>query len=220
VSHFSRALGLALTFILLAIACAPAAPPAPGQAVAKQGTPTPRESSRPPTSTPREAPTPEPREHNTPTPVAKIADDIKITTVVDGVLLPMSMRFAPDGRLFFNEVSKGTVRIMGADGVLQDEPFVTLKVAKRKEMGALGLALHPDFATNHWVYVFYSQSKGDSDDPDDNRIVRFTERDGLATERTVIFKGASNRNLLPQWRAHRVRARRQAVCDDRRRQPG
>lgn len=186
--RISRALGLALTFIFLAIACVPAAPTPPAQPVAKQETPSTRESSRPATSTPRPAPTPEPREHNTPTPVAKIADDIKITTVLDGVMLPMSMRFAPDGRLFFNEVTKGTVRIMGADGILQDEPFVTLKVAKRKEMGVLGLALHPDFATNRWVYVFYSQSKGDSDDPDDNRIVRFTERDGLATERTVIFK--------------------------------
>jgi glucose/arabinose dehydrogenase len=108
--------------------------------------------------------------------------------VLDGVMLPMALRFAPDGRLFFNEVSKGTVRIARPDGTLQDEPFVTLKVAKRKEMGALGLALDPDFATNHFVYVFYSQSKGDSDEPDDNRIVRFTERDGLATDRTVIIK--------------------------------
>ena len=62
------------------------------------------------------------------------------------------------------------------------------KVAQRKEMGALGLALDPDFATNHWVYVFYSQAKNDNGDPQDNRIVRFTERDGKATEQTPIFK--------------------------------
>ena len=54
-------------------------------------------------------------------------------------------------------------------------------------MGAIGLALHPDFAQNHWVYVFYSEAKNDLGDPDDNRIVRFTERDGKATERTRII---------------------------------
>ena len=183
----SRAIGLAIAVALLVMACAPAVPAGPSAASSTDTTPT-AERARAATATPRPAPTPEPREHNTPTPVAKVADDIKTTTVLDGVLLPESIRFAPDGRMFFNEVSKGAVRIMGADGVLQEQPFVSLKVAQRKEMGALGLALDPSFATNHWVYVFYSQAKNDAGDPDDNRVVRFTERDGLATDRTVIIK--------------------------------
>jgi glucose/arabinose dehydrogenase len=187
VPSLSRAIGLAIAVALLVMACAPAAPAGPPAASSTDATPT-TERARAATATPRLAPTPEPREHNTPTPVAKVADDIKITTVLDGVLLPESIRFAPDGRMFFNEVSKGAVRIMGADGVLQEQPFVSLKVAQRKEMGALGLALDPNFATNHWVYVFYSQAKNDAGDPDDNRVVRFTERDGLATDRTVIIK--------------------------------
>jgi glucose/arabinose dehydrogenase len=145
------------------------------------------ERGRPATATPEPLATPEPREHNTPTPVAQVASDIKLTTVIDGVLIPMAMQFAPDGRMFFNEVSKGVVRILNADNSLREEPFVRLRVAQRKEMGVLGLALHPDFATNHWVYVFYSEAKNDNGDPDDNRIVRYTERDGLATERTRII---------------------------------
>src|SRR5262249_2038248 len=132
--------------------------------------------------------TPETKEHNTPTPVAQVAPDITLTPVVEGVLVPMSMQFAPDGRLFFNEVSKGTVRIVGTDGTLQEGPFVQLRGARRPEMGALGLALDPSFATNHYVYVFYSQAKNDNGDPEDNRIVRFTERDGRAADRTIIIK--------------------------------
>jgi glucose/arabinose dehydrogenase len=183
--------------VLLIAACGPPAPPGPPRptatpaAQAAAPTDQPREGAdrgRAGTPTPLPPATPETREHNTPTPVAQIAPDIRITPVVEGVLVPMSMQFAPDGRMFFNEVSKGTVRILGADGTLQDEPFVQLRVARRKEMGALGLVLDPDFATNHWVYVFYSQARNDNGDPDDNRIVRFTERDGLATERTIIIK--------------------------------
>jgi glucose/arabinose dehydrogenase len=195
-----RALALAITIALTVTACAPT-PPAPPAAsapaaptpVAKaapvasaQATDTP-ERERPGTPTPEPMRTPEPRERNTPTPVTAVAPDIKITPIVDGVLIPISMQFAPDGRMFFNEVSKGTVRILNADGTLQDEPFTQLRVARRKEMGAIGLAIHPNFTTHHWVYVFYSEAKNDLGDPDDNRIVRFTERDGLATERTRII---------------------------------
>ena len=192
-----RALALAITIALTVTACAPTPPAAPAPAAptpaakaapvaSAQATDTP-ERERPGTPTPEPMRTPEPRERNTPTPVAAVAPDIKITPIVDGVLIPISMQFAPDGRMFFNEVSKGTVRILNADGTLQDEPFTQLRVARRKEMGAIGLAIHPNFTTNHWVYVFYSEAKNDLGDPDDNRIVRFTERDGLATERTRII---------------------------------
>jgi len=193
-----RALGLAIALALSIIACTPASSPgAPSSGPTSVATVTPvaaeqpengSERARPGTPTPKPPATPEPRQHNTPTPVTQVASDISISPVVEGVLVPMAMQFAPDGRMFFNEVSKGTVRIMLADGSLQEEPFVQLRVARRTEMGALGLALDPEFAANHWVYVFYSQARNDNGDPEDNRIVRFTERDGLATERTVIIK--------------------------------
>src|SRR5439155_15549880 len=134
---------------------APTGPPAgPTVAATKPDSAAKPERTATAAPTPRPIDTPETKEHNLATPVAVIPADIKITTVLEGVLVPMSMRFAPDGRLFSNEVSKGTVRILGADGMLQEEPFVTLKVAQRKEMGALGLALDPSFSSNHWVYVF------------------------------------------------------------------
>lgn len=200
--HLPRASGFLLVIVLLLAACTPAAPSAPTVAAAPTAVP----ASSAPTAVAKAAPTntsvpketgtplpeppatPEPREHNTPTPIAQTAPDITIRPVVEGVLVPMAMRFAPDGRMFFNEVSKGTVRILRADGTLQEEPFVQLRVAQRKEMGALGLALHPDFANNHWVYIYYSQAKNDIGDPDDNRIVRYTERDGVATDRTPIIR--------------------------------
>ena len=191
--RWPRTLSALLALLILGVACTAAPAPAPTAKPAAESNPTekPNTSSdrgRQATPTPKPPATPEPRERNTPTPVAQVASDIKLTPIVDGVLVPMSMQFAPDGRMFFNEVSKGTVRILLTDGTLQEEPFVQLRVARRTEMGALGLALSPEFATNHWVYVFYSQAKNDNGDPEDNRVVRFTERDGQATERTVIIK--------------------------------
>ena len=108
----------------------PAASPAPTSAAAKPAPPASngqpaqaagpteqaRESSdrgRNATATPEPPATPEIKEHNTPTPIAQVAPDISLRPVVEGVLVPMAMTFAPDGRMFFNEVSKGTVRILG-----------------------------------------------------------------------------------------------------------
>jgi glucose/arabinose dehydrogenase len=110
----------------------------------------------------------------------------RVDLFVDGVAFPSALQFAPDGRLFFNEVRDGRVRIASPTGRLQPEPFVVLPVAPGLEQGALGLALDPDFAENHWVYVFYSEADAEGR-PVRNRVVRFTERDGRATEATAIL---------------------------------
>src|SRR5262245_2323247 len=69
--------------------------------------------------------------------------------------IPWAMAFAPDGRLFFTE-RPGRVRIY-ANGQLLSAPALTLNdVFTTGESGALGLALHPDFATNHLVYLTYT----------------------------------------------------------------
>ena len=43
-------------------------------------------------------------------------------TYLDGVQLPVSLQFAPDGRLFFVEVNKGQVRV-AQNGVLRESPL-------------------------------------------------------------------------------------------------
>lgn len=103
---------------------------------------------------------------------------------LDGLALPVSLEFAPDGRLFFVEVNKGQVRV-AEGGRLRDQPFITLEVAQGSEHGMLGLVLHPRFADTRWLYVYYTvpDRKGK---PDFNRVVRFTERDGVGTDMVTI----------------------------------
>jgi aldose sugar dehydrogenase len=119
--------------------------------------------------------------------MAQVPRGITVTPFIEGVQVPAALAFAPDGRLFFAEVKRGAVRIADAAGRLQPEPFVELKVATRREQGILGLALDSDFATNHYVYIFFTQARNDAGEPQENRVVRYTERDGLATERTRIL---------------------------------
>ncbi len=68
------------------------------------------------------------------------------------------MVFAPDGRMFYAEQFTGAIRVISADGKLQEAPFARVSVANwlSLDWGLTGLALDPDFKANHYVYAFYT----------------------------------------------------------------
>ena len=105
-------------------------------------------------------------------------------TVAEGLEVPWELAFAPDGRIFVTE-RPGRIRIV-QDGVLQDEPFVTLEqVVSESESGLMGLALHPDFANNGHLFVCYTYRNEDGDLR--NRVARLTEHNGAGTDHQTIL---------------------------------
>ena len=85
---------------------------------------------------------------------------IQLVEVASGLSDPVGVAFPPDGsgRIFYISNS-GTIGIVHADGSSEPEPFLDLSatVALRPgEQGLLGLAFHPDFATNGKFYVHYN----------------------------------------------------------------
>ena len=65
------------------------------------------------------------------------------------------MAFAPDGRIFVAELG-GRLRVI-KNGALLATPFVTLNVAPGGgERGLAGVVLDPNFASNHYVYLYYT----------------------------------------------------------------
>jgi glucose/arabinose dehydrogenase len=81
---------------------------------------------------------------------------------------PTAMTFAPDGRLFVLE-QQGRVRIV-KNGALLQQPFVTVTTQAVGERGLLGIALDPQFATNGYVYLYYTATSPTLH----NRVSRFT----------------------------------------------
>jgi len=81
---------------------------------------------------------------------------------------PTAMAFAPDGRLFVCQQG-GQLRVI-KNGSLLSTPFVSLAVDFSGERGLLGIAFDPNFATNHYLYVYYTVATS----PVHNRISRFT----------------------------------------------
>jgi glucose/arabinose dehydrogenase len=92
-----------------------------------------------------------------------------VESVVAGTLSnPTSMTLAPDGRFFVTEQG-GDLEII-KNGQKLGSPFVHVSVNSSGERGLLGVALDPDFATNQFVYVYYTTSAA----PIHNRVSRFT----------------------------------------------
>jgi glucose/arabinose dehydrogenase len=97
-----------------------------------------------------------------------------------------SMAYAPDGRLFFSEKNTGLIRIIQNSKVLP-EPFVRIvDHFVNWEQGLLGITIDPKFIQNHFVYLYYTTLDKNTGDVY-GRVVRFTEKDGKAIDRTVLL---------------------------------
>jgi len=101
---------------------------------------------------------------------------------------------AGDGRLFIAEQS-GTLRL-AVNGALQSMPVLTLTVDDQNERGLLGVALHPAFDSNGFIYVYYTSTSGTVH----NRVSRFTVSGNVASpaSESVLIDlpslGATNHN--------------------------
>lgn len=115
-------------------------------------------------------------------------------SVAKGLEIPWALDFLFDGSIIFTERS-GRVRLIDTkDGLLQDPLLTISDVAHVGEGGLLGIAVHPDFVTNRFIYVYYTYKDGENLV---NRVVRFKKRDkSLGDEKIIIdgIPGAANHN--------------------------
>ena len=91
-------------------------------------------------------------------------------------------------RLFVAEEA-GKVRIVKPDGTLATFLDISSKVDITGERGLLGIAFDPNFATNHYVYLYYTR-KATTTTPVHNRVVRVTASGdaAIAGSEVLIFR--------------------------------
>jgi glucose/arabinose dehydrogenase len=94
---------------------------------------------------------------------------------------------APDGRIFVAEQG-GSLRVV-KNGALLPTPFVNLTVDATGERGLIGVATHPDFATNRLVYVYYTRINGTLRN---NRISRFVATGDVVTSPEQVLLDLPN----------------------------
>ena len=98
---------------------------------------------------------------------------IELEPIASGLVAPVQLKAAPDGsgRLFVVDQS-GKIRIIRPDGTLVATPFLDVTAimaplnAGYDERGLLGLAFHPQYATNGRFFVHYTAPRtGNPGDP-------------------------------------------------------
>lgn len=117
--------------------------------------------------------------------VEPVGGEFRLEPVLSGLAVPVSMAMAPDGRVFYNELLTGNVRIVDiVSGVwrLRPTPFYHVDVGQGRDQGLLGIVLDPNFTTNHYVYIYYVTRDGKK-----NRLIRLKEVNGEGTEETLIL---------------------------------
>ena len=128
--------------------------------------------------------------------MASLPNDF-VETPIGGLLSATAMALHPDGRIFVCQQT-GELRVI-KNGAVLPTPFVTLNVDSDGERGLLGVAFDPNYATNRFVYVYYTATTPTTH----NRVSRFTanaanEDVAVAGSEVVILDletlGATNHN--------------------------
>ncbi len=98
---------------------------------------------------------------------------ITLDLFASGFTSPVDLQNAGDDRLFVVE-KRGVIKVLNADGTTNATPFLDIQdrvftpTNSFDERGLLGLAFHPDYETNGYFYVHYS------DNSEDTQISRFS----------------------------------------------
>jgi glucose/arabinose dehydrogenase len=143
-------------------------------------------------------------------PAWALPDNFWYENTIEGLQLPTAVQFARDGRVFIAE-KRGVIKVY--DDLRDTEPtvFADLRTAVHNHLdrGLLGLALHPEFPDQPYVYITYAYDGGmdvddaprwgtpDADDdpcpsspgcPVSARLSRLTADGDFAVEETVLIR--------------------------------
>ena len=86
-----------------------------------------------------------------------IDPNLSVKTVVSGLSQPTSLAFIGNNDFFIFEKNTGKVQRV-TNGIVQSPPPLDLAVNSGSERGGLGIALHPNFAFNGYVYLYWTES--------------------------------------------------------------
>jgi glucose/arabinose dehydrogenase len=95
---------------------------------------------------------------------------------------PTTIRFAPDGRLFYTELFSGRIMVYPNGTAPVPTVWATVPIATGGERGLLGMTFHPDWPDSPYIYVFHSRPN-----PIYNRVARLRDQGGVGVNYTVLF---------------------------------
>jgi len=112
------------------------------------------------------------------------AGAVRVESVASGLDNPWGLAFLPDGRMLVTE-KPGRLRIVSAESRISEPLGGIPKVISQGQGGLLDVALDPDFASNRFVYISYSEpGEGGAS----TAVARGRLGDGALQDVQVIFR--------------------------------
>lgn len=105
---------------------------------------------------------------------------VRDETIVTDLTIPWSIAFLPEGDMLVTERPGTLIRISRQD----QARYPIQGVLHRGEGGLLGIALHPDFASNRFVYLYMTTTDTDTVT---NRVERYRFSGDELTDRVTII---------------------------------
>jgi glucose/arabinose dehydrogenase len=118
--------------------------------------------------------------------------DIPLVSVLAKNLdTPWALAFTPDDAILVTE-RPGRIRIIDKNGNLDPTAINVEGVSEVGEGGLLGIAVHPNYNSNHYIYLYYTSQNGSQIK---NQVVRYRLNGYALTDKKVIINnipGAAN----------------------------
>lgn len=103
--------------------------------------------------------------------------DIEI--VATNLRVPWEIAFLPSGEMLVTERAGNLVKLSESKIRIPIED-----VFQEEESGLMGMALHPRFAENNWIYIYYTLKKQGKTI---NRVLRYRLQDNILSEKEIII---------------------------------
>lgn len=92
------------------------------------------------------------------------SQDLELDLFASGFDRPVNLKHAGDDRLFVME-QDGIIKILNANGTTESTNFLDIESrvgSIGNEQGLLGLAFHPNYVTNGYFFVYYTNNSGNT----------------------------------------------------------
>jgi glucose/arabinose dehydrogenase len=107
--------------------------------------------------------------------------NLDVEVVAQDLNIPWDIAFLPEGDLLITE-RPGNLMLLKKNGESKDIKIAS--VQQSGESGLLGITLHPQFSTNHFVYIYLTHPQGNELL---NRVERYTYENETLSNRKIII---------------------------------
>jgi aldose sugar dehydrogenase len=112
--------------------------------------------------------------------------NIRPDTVIKGLNVPWGMAFLPDGDMLVNEREGKMLRFR--NGTLVTEIKGLPEIHADGQGGLMDIRLHPDYASNGWIYFAYTGRNARTPEGWNTSIMRARLKDNTLVEKQLLFE--------------------------------